>query len=741
MDRPFSAYQGDEPFVFVCYSHADAAVVYPEIGWLNEQAVNVWYDEGISAGRNWRAQIGDSLLNAIAVVFYISENSLTSDHCNREINLALDEGLTIVPIYLEDVELTSDLKVGLSRVQALHQGQEENYQQHLLEAVGYTAARQTLAEPVIQSAVLKRHNSIAVLPFVNMSSDPEQEYFSDGITEEILNSLAGVKELKVAGRTSSFAFKGQNDDLRRIGDTLGVEHILEGSVRKSGKTIRIKAELIQVEDGFHLWSETYDRELTDVFAIQDEIAAEILRQLKAELLDEKLTTRETQATDPVVYQDFLLAKQLIYRRTRPDIESAVELLDKAILLDPTFAPTYAQRGIATLLLSSPYSKTPAAISHSKGKRFIDMALKLDPELPEAWAGLGLYHRGRFDYLASINALKKSLMLNPNDINASFWLADSFGSAGNEVGRLSIIEDIAERDPLYPPLLGSAVKSFLGFGHYEKAQQFIDRVRRFDPANTKLLVAEANLHFRQKDYAEGLRKAAKAYQSMPTEPSPGVYSFGLAVTMQAEKLVDECIGDDLRIDTLEMLGRHEEAYKLADELAEDGDPNKLFWLLNVRGHYHDTVAYLDKGWPSLATFATDSHNDLILDYGVDVFLNLALAFRETGDKARLSESLSLIENGLAFLSSEGSFCKGELLVMEASYLALIGESDQAVTKLEAAYLLDADPYERIAKSIPVLGFIEDDPRFKSLESTLIKKMNEERGKLGLSPRDPYAEFWQ
>jgi TolB-like protein len=115
--------------------------------------------------------------------------------------------------------------------------------------------------------------SIAVLPFVNMSEDTSNEYFSDGISEEILNSLARVKELKVAGRTSSFAFKGQNQDLRKIGDALGVEHILEGSVRKAGAKVRITAQLIQVDDGFHLWSDTYDRELNDVFAIQDEIAS------------------------------------------------------------------------------------------------------------------------------------------------------------------------------------------------------------------------------------------------------------------------------------------------------------------------------------------------------------------------------------------------------------------------------------------------------------------------------------
>ncbi len=142
-------------------------------------------------------------------------------------------------------------------------------------------------EPEVGEIVATSSRSIAVLPFVNISSDKEQEYFSDGITEEILNSLASVKELKVAGRTSSFAFKGQNQDLRRIGELLGVDHILEGSVRKAGTTVRITAQLVQVEDGFHLWSDTYDRELTDVFAIQDEIANEILKQLKARLLGEE----------------------------------------------------------------------------------------------------------------------------------------------------------------------------------------------------------------------------------------------------------------------------------------------------------------------------------------------------------------------------------------------------------------------------------------------------------------------
>ncbi|MBT8063368.1 MAG: adenylyl cyclase, partial [Gammaproteobacteria bacterium] len=142
-----------------------------------------------------------------------------------------------------------------------------------IEAAVQTA-QETAAEPETDE------NSIAVLPFVNMSDDAANEYFSDGISEEILNALAQVKDLKVAGRTSSFAFKGKDQDLRTIGEALGVKNILEGSVRKAGDKVRITAQLIQASDGFHLWSETYDRELTDIFAIQDEIAQTILEQLK-----------------------------------------------------------------------------------------------------------------------------------------------------------------------------------------------------------------------------------------------------------------------------------------------------------------------------------------------------------------------------------------------------------------------------------------------------------------------------
>ena len=148
MERPFPAYKGKEPFVFVCYAHEDSTVIYPELTWLREQGINLWYDEGISVDKKQEA-IGDSLLGASQIVFYISVHSLQSDHCNREINLALDEGKDVLPVYLEDVELSSELNVGLSRVQALYRDQDPSYRQLLLNALAHTeGTSQTVTSPV-----------------------------------------------------------------------------------------------------------------------------------------------------------------------------------------------------------------------------------------------------------------------------------------------------------------------------------------------------------------------------------------------------------------------------------------------------------------------------------------------------------------------------------------------------------------------------------------------------------------
>ena len=580
--------------------------------------------------------------------------------------------------------------------------------------------------------------SIAVLPFVNISSDKEQEYFSDGITEEILNSLASVKELKVAGRTSSFAFKGQNQDLRRIGELLGVKHILEGSVRKSGTTVRITAQLVQVEDGFHLWSDTYDRELTDIFAIQDEIANEILIQLKARLFDEEGPAIVSQRTDPEVYEFYLLAKQRIYDRTRLTIESAAELLDRAIAKDPDYAPAYAQRGIASLLLSeSSYGTIPDAEAAVQGKRYIDAALEKDPQLAEAWAALGLYHKDRpAEHEQGIDALTRALSINPNLINASHWLQLTLRDSGNPRGAQQILEQMMQRDPLHAPGVFSAVSAFNLFGQEDKAQALIDRFRSYKPNNVQLLVTDSMHHLYSGKSAEALRLAEQAYQLAPTDEVMQAWvTFGLLQTQQVERIAEEGV-DFLKIEALDLLGRRDEAFELAFELAREGDLWSLFALYNRADRSRELIDYVEERWPGLDTFAADYPHD---EFGYNVMAEITLAYSRTGNMERFDDALLLVENAMSNLSGKG-IDNWVFMLENAKYLALAEEYDQAITQLEQAIDRGYRGYAPIATTTPMFEPLRDDPRFVAAEAVMIDNINVERQALGLEPIDPLNQFW-
>ena len=191
--------------------------------------------------------------------------------------------------------------------------------------------------------------SIAVLPFADMSAEGDQEYFSDGLSEELLNALAKLKKIKVAGRTSSFKFKGEITDIALVGEQLGVNHILGGSVRKAGGRVRITAQLVQVQDGFHMWSQSYDRELTttNIFDIQEEIARQVLQELKVRLLPEEQAQLQAAPTQDIeAYQTYLKANQLVVNRNYDEIVAAIELYKEALRMDPGFASAHARLAIA-----------------------------------------------------------------------------------------------------------------------------------------------------------------------------------------------------------------------------------------------------------------------------------------------------------------------------------------------------------------------------------------------------------
>ncbi len=274
-------------------------------------------------------------------------------------------------------------------------------------------------QPVVESNATPV-KSIAILPFTNMSGDPEQEYFSDGMAEEILNSLGNIRDLRVVSRTSSFQFKGQQIDLREVGEKLGVGNVLEGSVRRQGDRIRITAQLIEVKNGYHLWSERFDRKLEDVFAIQDEIAFAITEKLKVTLLqDEREQISKTPTLNTEAYE-FYLKGRFYWGKRGKWLGPALENFGKAVALDPNFASAYA--GIADAYSSlGMYGVIPPYDAMPKARAAAARAIELDPSLSEAYTSLafisGFYENDREK---AHENFRRAIGLNSSNATAHYW---------------------------------------------------------------------------------------------------------------------------------------------------------------------------------------------------------------------------------------------------------------------------------------------------------------------------------
>lgn len=250
----------------------------------------------------------------------------------------------------------------------------------LLLAVGYFTVDKFFIEPQVQVEI---DRSIAVLPFVNMSSDPEQDYFSDGISEELLNLLAKVHQLRVVSRSSSFAYRGEDINILEVGNALNVAYVLEGSVRKAGDRIRITAQLIEASTDKHLWSETYDRDLVDIFAIQDEVSAQIIDQLKIELTGE---APHAYRTDPETYALFLRAKARLMQIGLYGDPEAVRIMEEVVASDPDYVP--ALMYLATIIgyesrNHGDQAIYPGELAERKKQELVDRTLAIDPNNAQA----------------------------------------------------------------------------------------------------------------------------------------------------------------------------------------------------------------------------------------------------------------------------------------------------------------------------------------------------------------------
>jgi TolB-like protein len=293
------------------------------------------------------------------------------------------------------------------------------------------------------SVVSPSDNTIAVLPFVNMSSDKEQEYFSDGISEELLNLLAKIPQLQVTARTSSFSFKGKEIAIPEIARTLNVAHVLEGSVRKSGNAVRITAQLIRAGTDAHLWSQTYDRKLDDIFAVQDEIAADVVKQLKLTLLGEAPKVR---TTNPEAYALYLQALQLGRQGNAAAFQQSDALYRKVLAIDPRYAPAWA--GLSRNLSNEAnQGLLPNKEGYTQAREMAMNALAIDPDYAPARAGLAYVAASENDLAGAAQHLERALELDPADLDVLRGSAILHASLGHLDGALALAEAVVRRDPV------------------------------------------------------------------------------------------------------------------------------------------------------------------------------------------------------------------------------------------------------------------------------------------------------
>jgi TolB-like protein len=370
---------------------------------------------------------------------------------------------------------------------------------------------QAVSAQTIQTAVARTEASIAVLPFANLSADKENEYFSDGLAEEIINALTHVRGLKVTARTSAFAFRGENQDIRKIAETLNVRTILEGSVRRAGSRIRVSAQLINAADGYHLWSERYDAEMADVFAVQDEIASAIAGALKLKLSADLADTRRHVPTLPA-FEALLRGRHLQFDGTPQGLERSKEYFESAIALDPEYALAHA--ALASYFWSLAFNGLRPAHEVMEPARVEALkALDLDPSLPEALAALGVGTAAyNYDWKESERWFK--LAMDGDSVPASvrwcyaFYYLMPYGRLNEAVKEL---ERTVEEDPLNIGMRIALINGLHGAGRDDRAIAEAEKILAIDKNRWNVYLALGRIYAYRGQFAEALAAAEKAYQ--------------------------------------------------------------------------------------------------------------------------------------------------------------------------------------------------------------------------------------
>ncbi len=322
--------------------------------------------------------------------------------------------------------------------------------------------------------------SIAVLPFLNMSADPENEYFCDGLAEELIGALTKIENLRVVARTSAFSFKGKQADVREVGHKLNVTTVLEGSVRKAGNKLRITAQMVDVSDGFHLWSERYDRQLADIFDIQEEISLAIVAALKIKLLgDEQADLLKRGTNDTEAYQLYLKGRFFWNKRTEEALRKGIEYFNRAIEHDPGYAAAYAGLSDSYALLAL-RGLIPPKEGLPRAKAAAHKALEIDDSLAEAHASLAHVKLHDWDWPGLEEQFKRALELNPGHAIAYHWYSEYLMAMGRSDEAIERAKQAKEIDPLSSVISSTLALALYFARRYDQAIESLKQALELDP---------------------------------------------------------------------------------------------------------------------------------------------------------------------------------------------------------------------------------------------------------------------
>ncbi len=469
--------------VFLSYASQDAAAARRICDALRAVGLDVWFDQsGLRGGDAWDASIRRQIKECALFVALISANTQAREegYFRREWNLAVnrtldmaDDKAFLLPVVIDaTVDVNARVPERFREVQWTHlpageaAGAFAERVQRLLSG-GVVPVRPaapariaSAAEPR-EAAPADEAPSIAVLPFVNMSRDEENEYFADGLSEELLNVLAKIRGLRVASRTSAFSFKGKDVDIPTVAQKLNVATVLEGSVRRSGKRVRITVQLIQVATDSHLWSETYDRELDDIFAVQDDIAQSVVKELRAALLREptgatagaaaaaaevrRAATGRSENSE--AFQLYLQGKFYGERTTQADTDKAIDLFQRALAIDPDYA--LAWTGLSHVLqVQAGFGFAPIDEGYERAREAAQRALYLVPDLAEGHIALGHVQESHdWNWSAADASFRRALELAPGDAHALLAAAGLARVLGRLDEALELVRKAVALDPL------------------------------------------------------------------------------------------------------------------------------------------------------------------------------------------------------------------------------------------------------------------------------------------------------